>query len=80
MCVWPQVNANDDSGVLLGNWSGNYISGTSPMDWIGSVMILQKYYKTKKPVRYGQCWVFAGVLNTGEQGTVNWEQGTASLL
>ncbi|NXI86225.1 TGM4 glutamyltransferase, partial [Rhipidura dahli] len=58
------VNANDDSGVLMGNWSGNYISGTSPMDWIGSVTILQKYYKTKKPVRYGQCWVFAGVLNT----------------
>lgn len=67
LCVWPQVNANDDSGVLMGNWSGNYVSGTSPMDWIGSVMILQKYYKTKKPVRYGQCWVFAGVLNTGEE-------------
>ncbi|XP_051466194.1 protein-glutamine gamma-glutamyltransferase 4 [Apus apus] len=58
------VNANDDNGVLLGNWSGNYISGTSPMDWIGSVTILQKYYKTKQPVRYGQCWVFAGVLTT----------------
>ncbi|NWT10804.1 TGM4 glutamyltransferase, partial [Vireo altiloquus] len=58
------VNANDDNGVLMGSWSGNYISGTSPMDWIGSVTILQKYYKTKKPVRYGQCWVFAGVLNT----------------
>ncbi|NXL75612.1 TGM4 glutamyltransferase, partial [Leptocoma aspasia] len=58
------VNSNDDDGVLLGNWSGNYVSGTSPMDWIGSVTILQKYYKTKKPVRYGQCWVFAGVLNT----------------
>ncbi|NXG17956.1 TGM4 glutamyltransferase, partial [Grallaria varia] len=58
------VNANDDSGVLMGNWSGNYSGGTSPMDWIGSVAILQKYYKTKKPVSYGQCWVFAGVLNT----------------
>ncbi|NWX47930.1 TGM4 glutamyltransferase, partial [Steatornis caripensis] len=58
------VNANDDSGVLIGNWSGNYSHGTSPMDWIGSVSILQKYYKTKKPVLYGQCWVFAGVLTT----------------
>ncbi|NXY34124.1 TGM4 glutamyltransferase, partial [Pomatorhinus ruficollis] len=58
------VNANDDNGVVLGSWSGNYIGGTSPMDWIGSVTILQKYYKTKKPVKYGQCWVFAGVLNT----------------
>ncbi|NWH48341.1 TGM4 glutamyltransferase, partial [Fregata magnificens] len=58
------VNANDDSGVLLGNWSGNYSHGTSPLDWIGSVSILQKYYETKKPVCYGQCWVFSGVLTT----------------
>ncbi|NWY55821.1 TGM4 glutamyltransferase, partial [Chionis minor] len=58
------VNANDDSGVLLGNWSGNYDKGTSPLDWIGSVSILQQYYKAKKPVCYGQCWVFAGVLTT----------------
>ncbi|NWS70249.1 TGM4 glutamyltransferase, partial [Crotophaga sulcirostris] len=58
------VNANDDRGVLLGNWSGNYSNGTSPTDWLGSVIILQKYYKTKQPVLYGQCWVFAGVLTT----------------
>uniref|UniRef100_A0A8C3K6A8 Protein-glutamine gamma-glutamyltransferase 4 n=1 Tax=Calidris pygmaea TaxID=425635 RepID=A0A8C3K6A8_9CHAR len=58
------VNANDDSGVLLGNWSGNYDRGTSPLDWMGSVSILQQYYKTKKTVSYGQCWVFAGVLTT----------------
>ncbi|NXC42339.1 TGM4 glutamyltransferase, partial [Penelope pileata] len=58
------VNANDDNGVVLGNWSGNYESGTSPMAWIGSVAILQQYYRTKKPVAYGQCWVFSGVLTT----------------
>ncbi|XP_009864738.1 PREDICTED: protein-glutamine gamma-glutamyltransferase 4, partial [Apaloderma vittatum] len=58
------VNANNDNGVLLGNWSGNYNNGTSPTDWIGSVSILQQYYKTKKPVLYGQCWVFSGVLTT----------------
>ncbi|POI34266.1 hypothetical protein CIB84_001982 [Bambusicola thoracicus] len=59
------VNANDDNGVVLGNWSGKYENGTSPMAWIGSVAILQQYYKTKKPVSYGQCWVFSGVLTTG---------------
>lgn len=58
------VNANDDNGVLLGNWSGNYSNGTSPMEWIGSASILQQYYKTKQPVAYGQCWVFSGVLTT----------------
>lgn len=58
------VNANDDNGVVLGNWSGKYENGTSPMAWIGSVAILQQYYKTKKPVSFGQCWVFSGVLTT----------------
>ncbi|NWX08224.1 TGM4 glutamyltransferase, partial [Caloenas nicobarica] len=58
------VNANDDNGVVMGNWAGDYSNGTSPMDWIGSVAILQQYYKTQKPVCFGQCWVFAGVLTT----------------
>lgn len=67
VCAWTQVNANDDNGVVLGNWSGKYENGTSPMAWIGSVAILQQYYKTKKPVSYGQCWVFSGVLTTGKE-------------
>ncbi|XP_019389767.1 PREDICTED: protein-glutamine gamma-glutamyltransferase 4 [Crocodylus porosus] len=58
------VNSNDDAGVLFGNWSGNYGSGTSPLAWTGSATILQKYYKTKKPICFGQCWVFSGVLTT----------------
>ncbi|XP_017776383.1 PREDICTED: annulin-like [Nicrophorus vespilloides] len=58
------VNSNDDSGVIEGNWSNNYEGGTSPTTWIGSINILQTYYKTRKPVKYGQCWVFSGVLTT----------------
>ncbi|CAB4006660.1 -glutamine gamma-glutamyltransferase 4 [Paramuricea clavata] len=58
------INSQDDDGVLMGNWSGNYEGGNSPTFWNGSVKILQEYYKTKKPVRYGQCWVFSGVLTT----------------
>ncbi|MEE6510537.1 hypothetical protein FKM82_030437 [Ascaphus truei] len=58
------VNSNDDQGVLTGNWSGRYSAGVSPMTWTGSGAILQKYYKTKKPVLFGQCWVFSGVLTT----------------
>ncbi|XP_063306716.1 protein-glutamine gamma-glutamyltransferase 4 isoform X1 [Pelobates fuscus] len=58
------VNSNDDQGVLSGNWSGNYSAGTSPTTWTGSSTILQKYYKTKRPVLFGQCWVFSGVLTT----------------
>ncbi|XP_053665322.1 annulin-like [Anopheles marshallii] len=58
------VNSNDDYGVLVGNWSKDYNGGTAPSAWTGSVKILQEYYETDKPVRYGQCWVFAGVLAT----------------
>ncbi|XP_077160061.1 protein-glutamine gamma-glutamyltransferase 4 isoform X2 [Paroedura picta] len=58
------VNANDDKGVLFGNWSGRYSGGTSPLAWTGSAPILQQYYKTKKSVNFGQCWVFSGVLTT----------------
>ncbi|XP_075068590.1 protein-glutamine gamma-glutamyltransferase 4 [Mixophyes fleayi] len=58
------VNSNDDNGILTGNWSGQYSAGVSPTTWIGSSAILQKFYKTKRPVLFGQCWVFSGVLTT----------------
>uniref|UniRef100_A0A182X2W8 protein-glutamine gamma-glutamyltransferase n=1 Tax=Anopheles quadriannulatus TaxID=34691 RepID=A0A182X2W8_ANOQN len=58
------VNSNDNYGVVTGNWSGSYGDGTAPTAWTGSVKILQEYYRTESPVRYGQCWVFAGVLAT----------------
>ncbi|XP_074867646.1 protein-glutamine gamma-glutamyltransferase E-like [Carettochelys insculpta] len=59
------VNSNDDNGVVLGNWSGNYTGGTSPGSWTGSIEILRKWKDAGfKPVKYGQCWVFASVLTT----------------
>ncbi|XP_075212942.1 transglutaminase [Lycorma delicatula] len=58
------VNSPDDYGILMGNWTGDFGGGTPPSKWIGSMKIIQKYYKEKKPVKYGQCWVFGGVLTT----------------
>uniref|UniRef100_A0A665SXR5 protein-glutamine gamma-glutamyltransferase n=1 Tax=Echeneis naucrates TaxID=173247 RepID=A0A665SXR5_ECHNA len=59
------VNCNDDQGVLLGNWSGNYGGGVSPLFWKGSQDILRNWdAQTCQPVRYGQCWVFAAVACT----------------
>ncbi|XP_002732203.1 protein-glutamine gamma-glutamyltransferase K-like [Saccoglossus kowalevskii] len=58
------LNSQDDNGVLEGNWSGDYEDGTEPTDWAGSVAILQQYVDTGKPVKYGQCWVFAGLFTT----------------
>nr|XP_002119887.1 protein-glutamine gamma-glutamyltransferase K [Ciona intestinalis] len=58
------VNSNDDNGVLVGNWSGDYSGGRSPSFWHGSTAILKQFVKTGKPVNYGQCWVFSGVLTS----------------
>jgi len=51
--------------VLVGNWSGNYADGKSPTFWSGSVAILKQFVETGQSVQYGQCWVFSGVLTTG---------------
>ncbi|CAF4877423.1 unnamed protein product [Pieris macdunnoughi] len=58
------VNSNDDAGVLVGRWDGQYEDGTAPSEWTGSVDILAQYLETQQEVPYGQCWVFAGVVTT----------------
>ncbi|XP_010971092.2 protein-glutamine gamma-glutamyltransferase E [Camelus dromedarius] len=59
------INGNDDNGVISGNWSGSYPGGRDPRNWNGSVEILKEWQRSGfRPVRYGQCWVFAGTLNT----------------
>ncbi|XP_075134178.1 protein-glutamine gamma-glutamyltransferase 6-like [Leptodactylus fuscus] len=57
------INSNDDKGVIVGRWHGSYADGVSPSTWTGSVEILRRW-RVSGPVRYGQCWVFAGVLCT----------------
>ncbi|XP_068615184.1 protein-glutamine gamma-glutamyltransferase 2-like [Brachionichthys hirsutus] len=56
------VNCNDDNGVLMGKWTEGHEGGVSPMFWKGSVEILCNWStQACRPVRYGQCWVFAAV-------------------
>ncbi|KAI2663203.1 Protein-glutamine gamma-glutamyltransferase 5 [Labeo rohita] len=63
--ISAMVNSNDDKGVLMGNWSGNYSDGVNPSMWTGSADILKKWAETQfRPVKYGQCWVFAAVMCT----------------
>ncbi|KAG7525320.1 hypothetical protein JOB18_025564 [Solea senegalensis] len=58
------INAQDDQGVLVGNWSDDFGHETPPTSWTGSTSILQKYVNSGVPICFAQCWVFAGVLNT----------------
>ena len=60
------MNANDDGGIVLGNWGGDYSGGVEPWAWTGSPEILENYLKTRKPVKYGQCWVFCGITTTSK--------------
>uniref|UniRef100_A0A3P8T927 Protein-glutamine gamma-glutamyltransferase K n=1 Tax=Amphiprion percula TaxID=161767 RepID=A0A3P8T927_AMPPE len=63
--ISAMINSLDDRGVLEGNWSGDYSLGTAPTMWSGSVEILNEYQKNNgTPVKYGQCWVFAGVFTS----------------
>lgn len=60
------VNFDDgDGGILVGNWGKNYTGGTDPNFWSGSDEILARYVAGGyAPVKFGQCWVFAGVLTS----------------
>ncbi|KAG9508704.1 hypothetical protein GZH46_02794, partial [Fragariocoptes setiger] len=65
------VHSSNEStgGVVQGYWPNDgarnaYRGGTNPYNFTGSTTIMQQFYKTHKPVKYGQCWVFAGVATT----------------
>ncbi|XP_073707863.1 protein-glutamine gamma-glutamyltransferase 5-like, partial [Garra rufa] len=63
--ISAMVNANDDKGVILGKWKGDYNDGVNPSTWTGSGDILKKWAETQfSGVKYGQCWVFAAVMCT----------------
>ncbi|XP_054452044.1 protein-glutamine gamma-glutamyltransferase K [Anoplopoma fimbria] len=63
--ISAMINAQDDFGVLVGNWSGDYSDGVSPSAWSSSVEILRQYHSSNgTPVSYGQCWVFSGITTT----------------
>uniref|UniRef100_A0A7N6FG96 Protein-glutamine gamma-glutamyltransferase 2 n=1 Tax=Anabas testudineus TaxID=64144 RepID=A0A7N6FG96_ANATE len=61
--ISAMINSQDDHGVLEGNWGSSFWGGVSPSQWNGSHAILKKWFNTYcSPVKYGQCWVFAGVM------------------
>ncbi|XP_067856722.1 protein-glutamine gamma-glutamyltransferase 2-like [Heptranchias perlo] len=63
--VTAMVNCNDDRGILQGKWNEPYSGGAYPWSWNGSVAILHQWNRYGcRPVRYGQCWVYAAVACT----------------
>lgn len=64
--ISAMANYNDkDGGILFGRWTEAYPKNcTPPTAWTGSTTILEKFWKKKFYVKYGQCWVFSGLVTT----------------
>ncbi|KAK9529613.1 hypothetical protein VZT92_013693 [Zoarces viviparus] len=61
--ISAMINSEDESGVLMGRWDGIYNFGSRPSHWTGSHAILKRWFNNGcHRVKYGQCWVFAGVM------------------
>uniref|UniRef100_A0A8D0KV59 Transglutaminase-like domain-containing protein n=1 Tax=Strix occidentalis caurina TaxID=311401 RepID=A0A8D0KV59_STROC len=57
------LNCDEFRGILTECETGQYCNGTPPSKWLGSSPILRQWVVSQcKPVRYGQCWVFAAVM------------------
>lgn len=56
------INAREGFGLLEGKWEGSFEDGVCPWAWTGSSKIFEHYLRNgSKPVKYGQCWVYAAV-------------------
>ncbi|XP_022122190.2 hemocyte protein-glutamine gamma-glutamyltransferase-like [Pieris rapae] len=64
--ISSMINANsDDDGLMVGRYDGEYKDGVAPHAWTGSVAILERFLTDGgRPVEYGQCWVFSGLVVT----------------
>ncbi|XP_050169790.1 protein 4.2-like [Myiozetetes cayanensis] len=61
--VAAMLNCNEFKGILAECEAGQYSNGTPPSKWLGSSPILRQWIASEcRPVRYGQCWVFAAVM------------------
>ena len=58
------ANNYSNGGIVEGRWEGSYDDGTFPLDWTSSLPLLKEYNQTGKPVKYGQCYVFVGIVTT----------------
>ncbi|XP_064644385.1 protein-glutamine gamma-glutamyltransferase K-like [Lineus longissimus] len=58
-------NNDNDDGILIGNWTGEYGDGTKPTQWARSKNIFKQWWKNNhKGVKYGQCWVFSAIVTS----------------
>jgi len=62
-----QVGSFDNfaCGLIEAKFEEGYCGGNSPNLWTGSVQIIEEFLKRgASPVKYGQCWVMAGLMTS----------------
>lgn len=64
MNLYQVCAINGGPGLILNRCDGNYGDGKQPSQWTGSLEILEAFMATEEPVKYGQCWVIAGLVTT----------------
>ncbi|KAM4741223.1 protein-glutamine gamma-glutamyltransferase E-like [Anableps anableps] len=61
--ITSMINSENQGGILKGNWGLDFRGGVPPTHWSSSYVILKKWYNSIfSSVKYGQCWVFSGVM------------------
>lgn len=53
---------NSSSSLIEGRWDRRYKDGKSPTDWKNLLEIFHAWGSNHRPIKYGQCWIFAECL------------------
>lgn len=62
--ISQMINSPENNGVVMMDFAEEPNRGRSPSAWSGSVNILHLFRESGESVRYGQDYVFAGVMTT----------------
>lgn len=62
--ISQMINSPENNGVVMMDFSEEPSRGKRPSAWAGSVSILHLFRETGEAVRYGQDFVFAGIMTT----------------
>eukprot|EP01097_Dermamoeba_algensis_P000576 TRINITY_DN1199_c0_g1_i1.p1 TRINITY_DN1199_c0_g1~~TRINITY_DN1199_c0_g1_i1.p1 ORF type:complete len:511 (-),score=161.13 TRINITY_DN1199_c0_g1_i1:175-1707(-) len=63
--LFMTIQPGNPNGLVQGRWQTPYSGGKEPTYWSGTNQIAKQYVTTGlQTVKYAQCWVFGGCLNT----------------
>jgi transglutaminase-like putative cysteine protease len=59
-CIMSEFSSqNSETGLINARWDDEYSDGRPPMSWTNPTDVFRLWRRNRKPVKYGQCWLFA---------------------